>query len=211
MTDPNTTVPGPTSDGRHLRRERGRAAVLEALLELVFEGTFFPTAKQIAERAGVSHMSLYRYFEGVDDLRDAVALQWFGRHPDLLEIDHLGEGELTGRIERLIAARLRLYETAEPFARMFRIRAVEHENARANLESLYRNYVGQIRVQFHIELTELDDEQANRVVAVAASLTSFESWDLLRRYHDMDHEEIFTAWTTSLSALLGADETSVPD
>ncbi len=202
MTDPNSPVPGSTSDGRHLRRERGRAAVREALLELVFEGTFFPTAKQIAERAGVSHMSLYRYFESVDDLRDAVALEWFGRHPDLLEIDQLGEGELTGRVERLIAARLRLYETAEPLARMFRIRANDHERARENLENLHRLYVDRIRTHFEDELHGMDEDAAGRLIAIVASMTSFEAWDLLKRYHSMQHDQIAQSWTNALTAVL---------
>jgi AcrR family transcriptional regulator len=202
MNDSNTTPPGPTIDGRHLRRQRGRAAVLEGMLELVFEGTFFPTAKQIAERAGVSHMSLYRYFEGVDDLRDAVALEWFSRHPGVLEIDHLGVGELTGRIERLIAARLRLYETAEPFARMFRIRANEHEIARANLENLHRAYVDQIRTHFNDQLQGMDEQPRDQLIALVASMTSFEAWDILGRYHSMQHDQIAQSWTTALTALL---------
>lgn len=172
------------------------------MLDLVSEGTMFPTAKQVAERAGVSHMSLYRYFDGVEDLRDAVALEWFSRHPDVLEIDDLGAGQLTDRIERLVTARLHLYETAEPFARMFRIRANEHETARANLENLHRVYVDQIRKHFKNELEDIDEPAAVRLIATVASMTSFEAWDLLGRYHSMQHDQIVESWTTALTALL---------
>src|SRR4051812_40199139 len=44
-------------DGRNVRAERTRKAVVEALLELLDEGDVRPTAERIAVRAGVSERS----------------------------------------------------------------------------------------------------------------------------------------------------------
>ncbi len=52
-----------TVDGRRARRERGRIAVSDAVIDLAFEGNANPTAEQVAKRAGVSVASLFRYFE----------------------------------------------------------------------------------------------------------------------------------------------------
>ena len=70
--EPPETPHGSSTDGRTRRRERGRAAVIEALIEPLFEGVVSPTADQISERAGVSTMSLYRYFDGANDLGNAA-------------------------------------------------------------------------------------------------------------------------------------------
>ena len=43
----------PVTDGRSARSQRTRNAVVDALLELNREGNLRPTAKEIAERAGV--------------------------------------------------------------------------------------------------------------------------------------------------------------
>src|SRR5438477_2779518 len=57
-----------TQDGRLLRSERARAAVVDALLALIEEGNLKPTAPQIAERAGVSLRLVFHHFRDLDDL-----------------------------------------------------------------------------------------------------------------------------------------------
>ena len=49
-------------DGRHLRRERNREAVVEALLEFYREGNLQPSATEVAERAGSSARSVRPVF-----------------------------------------------------------------------------------------------------------------------------------------------------
>ncbi len=55
-------------DGRTMRRTRNRSAVITALLDMIREGDLHPGAAEIAERAGVSHRSIFRYFDDLDDL-----------------------------------------------------------------------------------------------------------------------------------------------
>ena len=55
-------------DGRRLRRERGRDAVIDALFELLLEGSPTPKSDELARRAGVSEASVFRYFDSLDDL-----------------------------------------------------------------------------------------------------------------------------------------------
>jgi AcrR family transcriptional regulator len=60
-------------DGRHERRRRNREAAIEALIALMDEGHANPTIADVAQRAGVSPRSLFRYFDDVSDLsREAV-------------------------------------------------------------------------------------------------------------------------------------------
>ncbi|MFE6864832.1 TetR/AcrR family transcriptional regulator [Nocardia sp. NPDC057668] len=64
------------SEGTAARRRRNpeqtRAAIVEALLAAVKDGTFAPTSKDIAERAGVSERSIFVHFPGRNDLRLAA-------------------------------------------------------------------------------------------------------------------------------------------
>ena len=43
-----------TTDGRQLRRERNREAVVEALLDLYRDGNLQPSSEEIAARSGLS-------------------------------------------------------------------------------------------------------------------------------------------------------------
>ena len=44
-------------DGRRLRSERSRQAIIDAMLGLVEEGVLIPTAQQVSSRAGVLEIS----------------------------------------------------------------------------------------------------------------------------------------------------------
>ena len=126
--DTATDTPDDTvTDGRRARRERGRSAVCEAMIDLVFEGHQPPTTEQIAERAGVSVASLFRYFDTLDDTRRDTTDLYFDRFSNLFEIADIGAGSLAERIERFVVARATLYETTEPMCRLVRIRAHESQ------------------------------------------------------------------------------------
>ena len=49
-------------DGRTVRAERTRQALVDALLGLLDAGVLSPTAAAIAQRAGVSERSLFQHF-----------------------------------------------------------------------------------------------------------------------------------------------------
>ena len=63
VPDPTVTVAG-----RRARRERNRTAVIDAMFELIAEGKVPPPAEALAERAGVSVSSIFRYFDNLDEL-----------------------------------------------------------------------------------------------------------------------------------------------
>src|SRR3954471_17905287 len=55
-------------DGRTLRGERTRRAIVDAHLALLEEGDLKPTAERIAERAGVSLRALWTNFKDMEGL-----------------------------------------------------------------------------------------------------------------------------------------------
>ena len=67
--DPESTV----TDGRVARGLRTRRNVAEALIELLREGDQEPTARAVAQRAGVSLRLVFHHFTEMDDLYHYVA------------------------------------------------------------------------------------------------------------------------------------------
>lgn len=204
MTTDAAADPTPAVDGRRLRRERGRAAVVDAAIELVTEGHTPPAPEAVAERAGVSVASLYRYFETLDDLRYATADVYFERHAHLYEIPDLGEGPLPARIDRMATARVLLYSTTEPVARLVRLQAHHHDTIEQILVRTRTLLADQLRAHFAGELDRLDEPARDDTITNLATLTSFESWELAHRSLGRTADDIVRAWTSGATALLAA-------
>lgn len=193
------------TDGRRLRRERGRAAVIDATIELVFEGHLPPSAEAIAERAGVSVASLFRYFETLDDLRRTTSEAFLERTAHLHEIPDLGEGPLGNRIDGFVAARLALYETNGQMARMLRRQAHEEPTAGQTLEIARGARTDEVRRHFAPELEQLGDDERDDLLGVVVMLTSFESWELARHSLGRSTDEVARMWRTAIRTFVTED------
>lgn len=189
-------------DGRRARRERGRLAVTEAMIDLVLEGNIPPTSEQVADRAGVSAASLFRYFDTLDDLRRATTRVYFDRYAGLFEIPDVGHGMLDGRIDRFVSSRMVLYETIEPMARLARWRAAGISEVDETLHQVRATRADQIRRHFEPELDRLTPAVADDTSMVVATLTSFESWDQARQDHRRSPAQVRRAWTMALHKVL---------
>ena len=139
-------------DGRRARRERGRLAVLDAMVDLVQEGHHPPAVELIAERAGVSVASIFRYFERLDELQDATTARFLERHASLFEIDRIGEGPRDARITRFVTARTTLYGSIAPIARFVRSRSSEQPHLADSLGQMRRRLADQVGAHFAPEL-----------------------------------------------------------
>jgi AcrR family transcriptional regulator len=192
----------PVVDGRRARRERGRMAVTEAMIDLVMDGHVPPSTDQIAERAGVSASSLFRYFETLDDLRRATTALYFERYADLFGITDIGEGSLAERIERFVGCRVKLHETIEPMARLARWRANDVDQIDETLHLVRATRVDQIRQHFDAEFCSLTPANADDLAMIVATLTSFESWDQATHDHHRSPAQIRRAWNAALIRIL---------
>lgn len=189
------------TDGRRRRRELGRVAVVDAVIDLILAGGRAPTADQIAERADVSVASVYRYFESLDELRRLGVQRYFERIDHLIAIPDIGEGPLPRRIDSFVASRLEFYRVTEPMARMSRHQALDVEQMRTTLARVRATLADQVAQHFAPELTPLSRAARQDRVAVVAALTSFEAWDLLQE-QGLDRSAVRRAWRTNLGILL---------
>lgn len=101
-------------DGRHLRAERGRAAVVQATFEMINAGES-PTIAVLAERAGVSERTVFRYFPDRDSLMLAVAAEVAPLIGGFMSLER-PEGDISERLRRLLQARVELMRIGGRFA-----------------------------------------------------------------------------------------------
>lgn len=191
------------SDGRRLRREQNREAVLDALVALHEEGHYEPSANQIAHRAGLSPRSLFRYFDDVDDLHHAAIDRQLRQARPLLDVGVGPDAPLAERVRHLVDARIRLFERTAPAARATRACAHRHAVVAAQLHDSRSFLRHQIERLF---AAELRGGRAGLLPALDA-LCSFETHELLRHDHRLSRPKTVAALTTALLALLAPIET----
>jgi TetR/AcrR family transcriptional regulator, regulator of autoinduction and epiphytic fitness len=175
---PETTEP--LVDGRAARGERTRRALAEAMIALLEEGDDSPTARRIAERAGVSLRLVFHHFEDVESvLKAAVAVQaerhWRRIQPVATSL------ELSRRVRRVVRQRAELYEAIAPVRRA----AASLERTSPTISKELARGGALLREQLHEafepELSGLSRPGARRVLDALETATSFDAWDGLRR------------------------------
>lgn len=200
--DETESEPGEPVDGRRARRMRGRAAVVEATIDLVLEGFSPPSVEQVADRAGVSTASVFRYFDTLDELRDETTHRYFQRFAHLLDIPDIGAGTLEARIKRFVDIRHELYTATAPMARLVRNRAPKVAALHDTLRRHRATMADDIRRHFATELDHLGGALRGEIVGTIATLTSFEAWSELTEDHRRTPAQIRRGWTRALSLIL---------
>lgn len=200
-----TTAPtGTEADGRRLRRERNRLAVVDALLTLYRRGNLRPSSAEIAEEAGLSPRSLFRYFDDVDDLcRAAVARQQHEAGP-LLDVEAGPEDTFEDRVATLVTQRLRLFAAIAPAATVSRLAAPFQPALAEELRTSRAFFRRQLRHLFGPELRTLAPEAADTALAAADVLCSFEAYQLLRDAQGLSTARAATVLRSALTALFTA-------
>lgn len=178
-------------DGRRLRRDQNRESVLDALVGLFEDGNLQPSSGEIAERAGLSPRSLFRYFDDVDDLNRAAIDRQLALARPLLDPGVTVDDPLAVRIERVVEARVRMFETIAPAARAARVSAPSRHLIAAQLV--------QGRTYLRDQLRELFGADALPAIDV---LCSFEAYELLRVDQKLSRPKTVAALTRALTALL---------
>jgi AcrR family transcriptional regulator len=189
-------------DGRTARRERNRSEVVDAALALVDEGELDPSIEQLTKRSGLSARSIFRYFEGLDDLRRAVIERHFERIEPLLTSPENGQGPLDARIRRFVDVRIKVNETIAGPARTAQLRAPYAPVIADDIRRYRKALDAQVREHFAPEIKARSKAEADDLVALIDVLVSFAGWDLMTTEYGRSRSQIRRAWTAALEALL---------
>jgi AcrR family transcriptional regulator len=174
------------SDGRVARGQLTRRRVAEALVALLNEGTVEPTAREIAERAGVSLRLVFHHFSDLEDLHRAVGELQFELHWSRLAtvssdlplsirtaLVSKSRGDLYEEIGAVRRAGMRKIDTSEGIARVI---DDSNELLRLGLESTFAPEITSLS-RTGLSPTDLLD--------MLDWATSWESWERLRRHQKM--------------------------
>ncbi len=191
------------TDGRQLRRQRNREAVVDALLDLYRDGNLRPSTEEIATRSGLSPRSLFRYFDDVDDLTRTAILRIERRAAVLFPIEVAPTAAVGTKVRALVDQRFTLFDAVGNAAAVSRLRSpfqpILADRLRRN-RSLLR---GQLETLFAPELNRMDKRHAAVTLAAADVLTSFESHQLLLKDQELSARQAKEAMSSALVILLG--------
>ncbi len=202
MTSPAAAISNAAVDGRTARRDRGMNQVLDAVIELFTQGNLEPTPEEVATLAGVSGRTVYRYFEDRTALVHAAIDRHFEQIAPLTVISQLGEGSLDERIDRLVSARIRLFDAAASAYRAASAKALTDPILADRLDFTRAALREQVELQFCNELDALDPSiRATRIAAIEL-LAAFDSLDALRTTRGLSTRETHALLTDALGALL---------
>jgi AcrR family transcriptional regulator len=191
----------PPTDGRRVRRDRNRDAVVRALLSLYNDGNLDPSTEEIATRSGVSARSLFRYFDDVDDLCEAAIEQQQHDVRHLLAVHATPTLPLAERIAALVRQRGELFEAVESAATVSRLRAPFQLVVADRLTQGRAFLRQQLATLFAPELQSLPDAVSAARLAAADVATSFEAWRLLRDDQRLTRQKASAAMAEMLTAL----------
>jgi AcrR family transcriptional regulator len=183
-------------DGRRLRSERSRQAIIDATEDLMNDGNLIPTAQAIAERAGVGIRSFFRHFADMDSLFTAVDEQ--GR--DRYEARFLGgnrDGELDERILHAVERHAEGYEAERNTILSTAALLWRSEVLRNN----YARYQRGLRKDLDDWLPELKKLSRSKREAVDA-IASFEMWHRLRYHQGLSKASAIKLLVELISGLL---------
>jgi AcrR family transcriptional regulator len=202
---PGVTVPAADSaaesDGRRLRREQNREAVIDALLALFSAGQYQPSAAEIAAAAGLSPRSLFRYFDDVEDLYHAAADRHHRVALPLFQLSVSPQDQVADKIQAVAHSRVRVFERVAPTARALQAGASRNELLAAGLARVRKVLRGQLSELFAPELAG----RAGVMFPAVEVLCSFGSYDRLRRESGLSPEAVTATLVAALTALLNGD------
>lgn len=166
------------TDGRRRRGERNKEAVVLALLRLYDGGEIEPSAARIAEVAGVSERSVFRYFGDKDDLAATAMSVQMDRVQHLYEaLD--SSGDFDARLDAILTHRISLFDSVRGVVRASEV--IEHRSdvVHAAME-LRRSFLRkQAANHFEPEISagKHDRADAARAIEVALSLETVQYLD----------------------------------
>lgn len=184
--------------------DRRQMGAVDAFIDLVLERGDTPTAEEVAERAGVSRATFFRYFSTLGDLRSHATVRIGERFTELLDIPDAGA--LDERIRHFVHARFRLHETLHALELVSRQHAVGDDEAAGLIDAVRLVFADQARRHFADDLDRLSPAQLDDIVTAITVLTSVESWQQFRHTHGRTPLQTRRAWRRALASLLAAPD-----
>lgn len=197
-------------DGRTRRRRRNIDAVVDAVIELARSGNLDPTSEQIAEVAGISHRSIYRYFDTRAELLEAAVVRAFESVSSAVVGESLGGASFEERAERFVTARIEVHEQFRSVARVAWAHADEGP-ATVGLAQARSTLRAQCDEQFASELDRFAGDERRLILSIVDAMFQFESLEYLSTHVSLDEPETRETLVRHLRSHLRIDDPPTSD
>lgn len=190
------------SDGRVLRGQRNRRAIIDALVHLYRSGEFSPTVAQIARQAGLSGRSVYSHFGELDSLIAATISDNEVEFQDVIRAP-TADGPLEVRIDDLVRRRAEFFENVGPVSRAIRIHVNRVPAVRRSLDRALNLLRMQVAATFAVELGDRSCHDRDTLLEALDTTLGWETWDRLRTARHLDREQAEAVVKRTCRALFG--------
>ncbi|MGO8871957.1 MAG: TetR/AcrR family transcriptional regulator [Acidimicrobiales bacterium] len=170
-----------TTDRRRARSDRTRHVLVEAVIGMIAEGAWCPTAPEVARRAGVSVRTFYNQFAGIDALLHAAVELQERRHRSLVTFIP-PHGPVDNRIRATCRQRRQLFETIGPVLAV----AYTRTRAPAGFREALSDHRSRMRRQLARTLgpeIQASGGQARWLLSNLEMSTGWETWHSLRLHN----------------------------
>lgn len=186
-------------DGRRERGSRNKSAVVSALLDLYSQGEASPSAARVAEVAGVSERSVFRYFDDMEDLASAaVELQWERVKPLYLDLD--SEGDFPQRLQAIVNHRIRLHDSIAGVFKVATMSALRRPAVAVAVEQRRQYLRTQAIGQFRAELDRHENAAVRRTIV--DHMLSLENIDYLKDSVGLSQQKLREVLSTGIELAL---------
>jgi hypothetical protein len=187
-------------DGRRLRSERTRLAIIEAYLELLRRDPRMPTTAQIAEQAGCSLRSIFERFSDLNTLSLATA-DYAIAQGQAEAVARNVAGDRPTRIQSHVETRARACEKWLP---LWRIMTMQDQIAelRKRVVMVRLANIERMKLMYSLELSRLSEPAREQLVIALAVLISFESWDQMRHCYGLSMDAAQGVWRSAIDRML---------
>ncbi|HEV7734868.1 MAG TPA: TetR/AcrR family transcriptional regulator [Candidatus Binatia bacterium] len=194
-------APARPIDGRIARSVRARAAIVEALLDLIEGGDLRPSAARVAERAGVSLRSVFQHFSDVESLFAAAADIQTERLLPLVKPLSV-DGSLATRITAFVVQRTRVLEVISPARRAALLSEPFSREIQTRLRRFRADKAAAVRHLFASELAARPAAERRRLAAALVAAGSWSYWQALREHQGLSRAQAAQVVHHTLTALL---------
>ncbi|TGY87270.1 TetR/AcrR family transcriptional regulator [Marinicauda algicola] len=184
------------ADGRAARRSASRAKIATAFRELVREGDPSPSAKSVADRAGVGLRTVFRCFEDLESLYREVSIALRAEFLPRARIDYSSMNRAE-RLHQMLTNRTTIFGDMEPF----QLAAAAHRHRYESLKEDHRVLLSLERDRLRTAVNP-DGVLAQGPFEAMCAATSFDYWRRLRIDQGLSKEDAAAAMIFAATAIL---------
>lgn len=191
----------PKPDGRRMRSERTKQAIVDAYLEIVQETSKMPTAADIAARAGYAVRSVFERFPDLTALTIAAldhALTLAAEQAVIRGID----GDRQERLQSHVEMRSANCERGLPLWRAIQGQLSGSEELRTRVRLVQEFALRRVELMYRPELETLSAENRQRTLVALEAITQFDAWGRMRIDYGLPVEAAREIWIAAIDRLL---------